>query len=137
MSELCLLLTFLNMKRVLCQDIAAMVFIIMPIILLTLPYLLIVERFFAHFGNVVEHNTNNKVWKVSVLKKTPLTCLFFFFFFSSLKEFLPKEYTKQRGAEKRIFQVIVRLKNLLQLHFCYNKNDLSFTGVWSLYIWFV
>lgn len=59
------------------------------------------------------------------------------FFFSSLKEFLPKEYTKQRGAEKRIFQVIVRLKNLLQFHFCYNKNDLSFTGVWSLYIWLV
>uniref|UniRef100_A0A8B9T882 Talin 2 n=1 Tax=Anas platyrhynchos TaxID=8839 RepID=A0A8B9T882_ANAPL len=48
--------------------------------------------------------------------------------FLDLKEFLPKEYTKQRGAEKRIFQVIVRLKNLLQLHFCYNKNDLSFTG---------
>lgn len=70
------------MKRVLCQDIAEVVFIIMPIILLTLPYLVIVERFFAHFGNVVEHNTNNKVWKVSVLKKTPLTCgiLLFFFF---------------------------------------------------------
>lgn len=33
--------------------------------------------------------------------------LFFFFILSlSLKEFLPKEYIKQRGAEKRIFQVL-------------------------------
>lgn len=51
-------------------------------------------------------------WKASLLKEEPLTWEFLFFFFSpSLKEFLPKEYTKQRGAEKRIFQVIVRLKN--------------------------
>ena len=28
-----------------------------------------------------------------------------FNFFSSLKEFLPKEYIKQRGAEKKVFQV--------------------------------
>lgn len=29
----------------------------------------------------------------------------FLLLFSSLKEFLPKEYIKQRGAEKKIFQV--------------------------------
>lgn len=31
----------------------------------------------------------------------------------SLKEFLPKEYIKQRGAEKRIFQVLGMVRALL------------------------
>lgn len=58
-------------------------------------------------------SASKDVWKASPLKKEPLTLEFLFFFPPSLKEFLPKEYTKQRGAEKRIFQVIVRLKKLL------------------------
>jgi hypothetical protein len=33
--------------------------------------------------------------------------------FLSLKEFLPKEYIKQRGAEKRIFQVLEMHRNTL------------------------
>jgi hypothetical protein len=37
----------------------------------------------------------------------------FFYFSLSLKEFLPKEYIKQRGAEKRIFQVLEIYRNLL------------------------
>lgn len=41
---------------------------------------------------------------------------FFFILSPSLKEFLPKEYIKQRGAEKRIFQVrIGNLQNFLIL----------------------
>lgn len=32
--------------------------------------------------------------------------LLFFVLSLSLKEFLPKEYIKQRGAEKKIFQVL-------------------------------
>lgn len=34
-----------------------------------------------------------------------LLCCCVFFPPSSLKEFLPKEYIKQRGAEKKVFQV--------------------------------
>lgn len=48
--------------------------------------------------------------------------------FYSLKEFLPKEYIKQRGAEKRIFQVcaVRHTTNVIML--------LKYSVVWNLFI---
>lgn len=46
--------------------------------------------------------------------------------FVSLKEFLPKEYIKQRGAEKRIFQVCAALHNTKTINTIQNKIQYSF-----------
>lgn len=43
----------------------------------------------------------------------------------SLKEFLPKEYIKQRGAEKRVFQVRGPLLVLLNLLLLPGKNAIK------------
>lgn len=48
----------------------------------------------------------------------------------SLKEFLPKEYIKQRGSEKKIFQVCT----LHHSHLAFKENDVFETvgGQWEL-----
>lgn len=64
------------------------------------------KKQFIHSGTRIDPSA----WSVNVLvgkigSFQHCCAVVFFFPSSSLKEFLPKEYIKQRGAEKKVFQV--------------------------------